>query len=118
MQTLDLLSKITANMMHKHYETRDDFYRQLCVSVFAILIDSFLTKPSANSSSAPLRLDRSRELAYSNNSFGNGTATTNRTAGIAAALVSLIIDFLQMVEVNNTNNRSVNGHNHQMQTKV
>lgn len=108
MLALDLLSKMTDNMMHKRYETREDFYQQLCLSVFALLIDSFLARPSTNLSSAPLRLDRGHELASSNISFGNGTATTNRTAGIATALVSLFIDFLQMIEINNT--RKLAGH--------
>lgn len=118
MLALDLLSRMTDNMMHKHYETREDFYRQLCLSVFTLLIDSFLAKPSTNSSSAPLRLDRSHEVASFNGTFDNGTTRTNQPAGIAAALVSLIIDFLQMIEINNAHNRSVNDHNREMRTKL
>jgi hypothetical protein len=119
MLALDLLSKMTDNMMRKRYETREDFYQQSCISLFAVLIDSFLAKPSANFlSSALLRSDRSHEPASFNGSFGNGSTTTNQTVGIAAALVSLIIDFLRMIEINDTNNRSVNDHSHQMRTKV
>ena len=119
MQALDLLSKMTVNMMHKRYETKEDFCQQLCVSLFAVLIDSFLAKPSANFLSSALpRSDRSHELTSLNGFFGNGKTTMNQLAGIATALVSLIIDFFQMIEINDTNNRSVNDRNRQMQTKV
>jgi len=115
MLALDLLSKMTDNMMHKRYETREDFYQQLCISLFAVLIDSFIAKPSANFLSSALpRSDRNHELISSNVSFGNSKATTSQPAGIGAALASLIIDFLQMIEINNAHNRSVNDYNRQM----
>ncbi|HLE34278.1 MAG TPA: hypothetical protein VI698_00140 [Nitrososphaerales archaeon] len=118
MLALDLLGRMTDNMMHKRYETREDFYQQLCISLFAVLIDSFIAKPSSNFLSSALpRSDRSHELISFNGSFGNGKATTSQPAGIAAALVSLIIDFLQMIEINNADNRSAND-NRQMRTKV
>jgi hypothetical protein len=104
MTALDLLSKMADSMMHKRYETREDFYQQLCISLFAVLIDSFLVKPSANLSSSVLRSDSRQEINPFNGFFGNAK-TNSQSAGIAAALVSLVIDFLQMVETNNPNNR-------------
>jgi hypothetical protein len=103
-QALDLLSKVTDNMMHKRYETKEDFYQQLCMSVFAVLINSFIAKPSLNLSSALPRSDRNHVLT-SFNASGNGTATINQLVGIAPVLVSLIIDFLKTIETN-TDNRS------------
>ena len=119
MLALDLLGRMTDSMMHKRYETKEDFYQQLCISLFAVLIDSFIAKRSANFLSSALpRSDRSHELTSFNGSFGNGKATTSQPAGIATALVSLIIDFLQMIEINNADNRSVNDHSRQMRTRV
>jgi hypothetical protein len=107
MLALDVLSKMTDSMMHRRYDTREDFYQQLCISLFAVLIDSFLAKPSANFLNSAFRSERSHEQTSSNASFDNGKSTTSQP-DVAAAIVSLIIDFVKMVQTNNTNNQGYN----------
>jgi len=106
---LDLLSKITDNI-DKNYETKEEIYEQLCLWFLGVVLHRFITGSSTNLGSALLRLDRNHQPA-SFSSSGNGTS---QLATIAPVVVSLVIDFLQMIETNNTNNRSANDHNCQV----